>query len=259
MIPELENLVKNLLSKGELTERSRELLIKKAEQLGIDPLDFELELEEMIITGSTKTEGPPPSPPIPPQNVSSSTEKKSQKYGDIKKCPSCGASVESFTTKCQDCGHEFRNIEVALSAQAINQELLKIDQESRDEYFKKGFDVDKFPAITSGPFKSEASSSQKSTVVVEDEIARNVAGRKKGFISSFPIPNTKEDILEILALSIPEATKKLSFLEKLTAKGEMKKTWLAKSQQIIMKARFSMKEDKKTLEEIEHYAKQIKF
>ena len=30
MIPELENLVKNLLSKGELTERSRELLIKKA-------------------------------------------------------------------------------------------------------------------------------------------------------------------------------------------------------------------------------------
>ena len=259
MHPELEKLVNNLLSKGELTERSRELLIKKAEQLGIDPLDFELELEEMIITGSTKTEVPPPSPPIPPQNVSSNTEKKSQKEGTTKKCPSCGAPVESFNTKCSDCGHEFRHIEAALSARDINQELLKIDQESRVEYFKKGLDVNKFEAITSGPFKKEASSLQKSTVVVEDEIALAAAGRKKGFISSFPIPNTKEDILEILALGIPEATKKLGFFEKLTAKGEMKKTWLAKSQQIIMKARFSMKEDKKTLDEIEHYAKQIKF
>jgi hypothetical protein len=36
MHPELENLVNNLLSKGDLTERTRELLMKKAEQLGVD-------------------------------------------------------------------------------------------------------------------------------------------------------------------------------------------------------------------------------
>ena len=33
--------------------------------------------------------------------------------------------------------------------------------------------------------------------------------------------------------------------------------WKAKCEQIIMKARFSMKEDKKTLEQIEDYAKEI--
>jgi len=249
MIPELDTLVKNLLSKGELTERSRELLIKKAEQLGIDPLDFELELEEMIITGSTKTEVLPPSPPIPPQNVSSNTEKKSQKEGTTKKCSSCGAPVESFNTKCSDCGHEFRHIEAALSAREINQELLKIDQECRDEYLKNG----------SGTKNIDGSYLLKPPIMVEGEIESAAVGKKKGFISSFPIPNTKEDILEILALGIPEATKKLGFFEKMTPKGEMKKTWLAKSQQIIMKARFSMKEDKKTLDEIERYAKQIKF
>ena len=37
----------------------------------------------------------------------------------------------------------------------------------------------------------------------------------------------------------------------------MKKAWAAKCEQIIIKARFSMKDEKKTLEEIEHYAKQL--
>jgi hypothetical protein len=37
----------------------------------------------------------------------------------------------------------------------------------------------------------------------------------------------------------------------------MQKAWLAKSEQIIIKARIAMKDDKKTLEEIEGYAKQL--
>ena len=45
MHPDLENIVNSLLSKGEITERSRELLMKKAEQLGVDAIDFELDLE----------------------------------------------------------------------------------------------------------------------------------------------------------------------------------------------------------------------
>ena len=36
---------------------------------------------------------------------------KSDKFGDVKKCPSCGSIVETFTTKCGDCGYDFRNIE----------------------------------------------------------------------------------------------------------------------------------------------------
>ena len=255
MIPELENLVKNLLSKGELTERSRELLIKKAEQLGIDPLDFELELEEMIITGSTKTEVSPPSPPIPPQNVSSNTEKKSQKEGTTKKCPSCGAPVESFNTKCSDCGHEFRNTEAAFTVQKLNDELMKIEEVVRKDYFDNKRDRTVFPK---GGLQREEKVMMKMQAQIDQEIEAACADRKLSFISTFPIPNTKEDILEILAIGIPEAKRKLNFWDKVgQSKGKMKKAWLAKCEQIIIKARFSMKDDKKTLEEIEHYAKQI--
>ena len=38
----------------------------------------------------------------------------------------------------------------------------------------------------------------------------------------------------------------------------MAKVWKTKCEQIVMKARFSMKEDKKTLEEINMYAKELK-
>jgi hypothetical protein len=54
MRSDLENSVNNLLSKGELTERSRELLMKKAEQLGVDAIDFELELEGLIAAAKAK-------------------------------------------------------------------------------------------------------------------------------------------------------------------------------------------------------------
>ena len=85
--------------------------------------------------------------------------------------------------------------------------------------------------------------------------------RKKEIISSFPIPNTKNDILEFLSLAFPKATAKGNFLTKNNPEyiehNEFVSVWKAKAEQIIMKARFAMKEDKKTLEEINHYANQL--
>jgi hypothetical protein len=37
----------------------------------------------------------------------------------------------------------------------------------------------------------------------------------------------------------------------------LKNAWLAKCEQVIMKAKFSMKDDKKLLEEIEFYSNQL--
>jgi formylglycine-generating enzyme required for sulfatase activity len=54
MEPELEKLVISMLAKGEITDRFRELLLKKAETLGIDLIEFELEFELKIADGKTK-------------------------------------------------------------------------------------------------------------------------------------------------------------------------------------------------------------
>lgn len=90
-------------------------------------------------------------------------------------------------------------------------------------------------------------------------IQKGVATRQASAISSFPVPNTKEDLLEFLSIASSEAKKKLSmFIMHAHPDAVLKKAWKSKCEQVITKARLSMKEDKRTLEEIESYAKQLK-
>jgi len=94
-----------------------------------------------------------------------------------------------------------------------------------------------------------------------------IDSKKKTIISNFPIPTTKNDILEFLSLAIPNAKKAGNFFtsgsfnspanHRNKLHNDFVTVWKAKCEQIIMKARFSMKEDEKTLEQIEGYAKEI--
>lgn len=80
------------------------------------------------------------------------------------------------------------------------------------------------------------------------------------------MPNTKEDILKFLSLVVPRAKKTGNFFSsnfsdagwEIKAHNLLVPIWQITCEQIIMKARFSMKEDKRKLEEIEQYAKQLK-
>ena len=84
---------------------------------------------------------------------------------------------------------------------------------------------------------------------------------KREIISSFPVPNTKDDILEFLSLAFPKAKSKGNFLTKNNPEyiehNEFVSVWKAKCEQVIMKAKFSMKDDKKALDEIMQYAKEL--
>ena len=88
-----------------------------------------------------------------------------------------------------------------------------------------------------------------------------VLEKKKSIISGFPIPNTKDDILEFLSIAIPNAKQKGNFLSKGNPENkshnDLAPTWFSKCEQIVMKAKFSMKDDKKVLEEIMQYAKEL--
>jgi hypothetical protein len=192
---------------------------------------------------------PPPPPPAPINDLNSTNQSKSSnKEGDIKKCPSCGTVAPSFGTVCSTCGHEFRNVETNASMEKL-------------------FDL----------LQRASSISEKSSIII-----------------NFPVPNTKESILEFLAqgISILQADDKSadkSTAEKLArktfrvglgvvtwgmsevvrgasgafkslTKNEIEKlapAWRTKCEQVILKARFAMKDDPKTLEEVEFYAKKI--
>lgn len=227
MNADLEKIVDSVLTNGELTDRSRELLMKKAEQLGVDLLDFELELESKIAKKKASTNGPLP--------IYTSNTSQSNKEGDLKKCPSCGAPVQSFNTKCPECGHEFRNIQSTSSIKKLYDDLQKAEVEERNRARSWAENLDG-----------------------EMGISKAVANKHKSIISSFPVPNSKEDILEFLSIAISEAQKKVGFdLYGLRPETTLKKAWKAKCEQTIIKARMAMKDDKKTLSEIEVYAKQL--
>ena len=85
MNAELENLIEMALADGEVTEKERAIILRKAEALGEDKDEVEMILDGKIALMMKE------------QNASQQQSKpESNKEGDIKKCPSCGAPASSF-------------------------------------------------------------------------------------------------------------------------------------------------------------------
>lgn len=218
------------LADGELTEKEKQVLFKKAEAAGIDLDEFEMVLDARLFEKQKAMQAPQP------QAVGGAAP-KSDKYGDVKKCPSCGAMIESYTTKCPDCGYEFRNVESNASVQKLMKLLMEADEKSGG-----------LGATVIGQMYG---------------FTDKVVTRKKTIIANFPIPTTKEDIIEFLTIAVPQAKTVGNFFTRNNPAlgnkqhNDLAASWKQKCEQIILKARFSMKDDPKTLAEIESYAKEL--
>lgn len=220
---ELEKYIDMALVDGVITESERTFLQKKAAQLGVDDDEFDFVLSTKIQMKQkelqTSSPPPPPTKPSTPKNSKSN----SQKEGDIKKCPACGAPAKSFSSKCLECDHEFRNIGVVSSVTEFYNEYKKIGEEIKE-------------------FKPSAKSwwgrqSEKATHQLD------VQTRQRDFVSNFPIPNTKEDIFEFLGLCIANKNNFIIF------------SWKDKAKQTIMKAKITLSNDKNAIAELQSIAK----
>ena len=218
----MEHLIDMALADGELTEKEKQVLFKKAEANGIDLDEFETVLDARLYERQKATQAV--------QSTTQGAAPKSEKYGDVRKCPSCGAIVESFTTRCPDCGHEFSNIGTVSSFNLLSSKLEALENQKKGTLW--------------GAIKDESIDKQKVSL-----------------INGFPVPTTKEDILEFVSMATPlakPANKLMIFTDLDAGQYGVAKAWKSKCEQVIMKARFSMKEDKATLAEIERYAKELK-
>jgi len=237
---QLEKLIEMALMDGELTEKEKQVLFKKAQALGIDLDEFEMVLDARLFEKKKNMEQ------AQPETTSSP---KSNKFGDVKKCPACGSMVESFQIKCIDCGHEFSNIQSNVSINRLFEMLNAAENERVNDSTSVG-------RIIGGMISDVFGRSNK------------INNKKKTIISNFPIPTTKGDIVEFLTLALPNARKAGNFFtsgafnspanERNKLHNEFVPVWHAKCEQIIMKAKFSMKDDKTTLEEVMKYAKELK-
>lgn len=239
----IEELINAALIDGKLTEKEKQILFKKAEANGIDLDEF-----EMIIEARLFDKG----------NQSSLISPQSDKFGDVRKCPSCGAIVESFAIKCSDCETEFRNIH---ASQNIIKFFEKIDDLEKSRKISASNDADDssigFKTLLKWVFFYWILLPMKAInfLINKSKSAKWTTTdiRKEELIMNFPIPNSREEIFEFLTLSLSKIDV-ISYLEVVSEKGKYisawNNVWLKKIEQINSKASLAMKNDAKSYQEI---------
>lgn len=125
----LEQLIDAALADGELTEKEKQILFKKAQEMGVDLDEFEMVLDARLVKLKKAEE-----------EKAKSSAPKSNKLGDVKKCPNCGAIVQSYQGVCGECGYAFENI----GANAVVSELSSLLRKTNDPQKMTGI-IDTYP------------------------------------------------------------------------------------------------------------------
>ncbi|MDR1933967.1 MAG: zinc-ribbon domain-containing protein [Spirochaetales bacterium] len=175
-----------------------------------------------------------------------------EKVGNIRKCPACGAEVSAMAAVCSSCGHEFSNVQIANSLQAFFEKIDAIDQEVYAKESEKGT----LSSVLGGLGKLYG---------VSDWGGSTGGKRKVALIEGYPIPNSKEDIIEFIVLATSKLTgiKTTTMGRKLPAsmmKDEhlLESAWKVKCEQAYNKAKLSFGSDKDAIANIESILKQKK-
>ena len=102
---------------------------------------------------------------------------------DARKCPQCGEGLPAFVLNCPCCGFKLNRRRPVRSISELSRRLDEIESERPLEVKRKGL-------------FSRASSNEDRYHVVSPTDQRKVT-----LIKSFPIPNTKEDLVEFVLLA----------------------------------------------------------
>ena len=206
----LETLIEAVLADGVITDKEWAVLRRRAEAEGVDFDELEVIVEARLVKrngGQTAPTAPAPPmpaaaavtpapaapaatrpsgpPPVPTDTKNPSTTKspspQTQKYGTLEKCPNCGTVVEAGTVRCEACGYAFRGVEANSSVERLSALLREADEEYSKRKQKMGF-------------LSQLDNSQ-----TEHQ------NRIRNIVNTFPIPSTKEDLLEFIMYLEPKA------------------------------------------------------
>ena len=193
----LESLIAAALADGQVTPQERNVLLRKAQEEGIDTDEFTMVLDARIVEYQKKN-----APAVPP-TPAAAPRQASGKQGGVIKCPSCGSPVPSMSTVCPECGHEFRNVEAVQSAQRLFESLQAVE-------------LRKAEMLKSGNVKPQ-------------QIDAQCHNEKLTIIRTFPVPNAKEDLMEMLAMTTSNAYDNDGVV------GPDEEAWLQKSDQVYQK------------------------
>lgn len=155
-----------------------------------------------------------------------SEQRKTVYDGELHKCPNCGELTNSFKSHCSLCGYEFRNLGYISSAKELAVKLEEIQSQKMPHIEeKKSF----IKSVFGRDFKDV-----DEVAVAQSRFDEQKKEQKYNLIVNFPVPNTKEDLLEFMILisSNIDSKKELDDLET--------KAWISKLEQVYEKANLVM-------------------
>lgn len=160
---ELEALINASLEDGILEEYEKAAIVKRAKSEGVDITELEIYINSILQKRKREHDL------AEDAKQEKIDQRKREAFGKV--CPNCGKQVPPMTLKCE-CGYEFIKKSSVSSAQILQEKIEEVATRERN----KGVH----------PLLAER---QKMNEMLDT-------------ISLFPVPNTKEDIIEFLALAI---------------------------------------------------------
>lgn len=238
----IEGLISAALADGMLTEKEKQILFKRAEAEGIDLDEFEMVLDARLVELEKSSKA-----------AAAKSAPESDKFGNVRKCPACGAMLQSFQTTCSECGYEFKNVESIKSAKKLFDLLQAVDLRKSQELAALNTERGKVMSnmksddktSTFGKFwglddRSKVNEGFSDSIeAVEDKAFQE----KLNIIKSFPVPNSREDLLELLAMATSNAYDNDGRI------GAEEEVWIQKSDQIYQKIIICAKNDRPLLEQ----------
>lgn len=155
------------------------------------------------------------------------TERKTVYEGKIYKCPNCGEVMKSFSANCPSCGFEIRGSRATTSVQEFAMKLEQIEQKQMPHFEEKSSVM---KMVFGKDFKGDDYDIQQA----KRDFEKRRKSEKASLISSFPIPNTKEDILEFLLLAS-------SNIDVKTTHDIVTQAWLQKLEQVYQRAQITIR------------------
>ena len=204
---ELEEVIEAALADGVLTDKERAVLHKRAQAEGVDPDELDIVIDGRLAKMKRQEDWLRPAPP---------KEATNQKYGNVLKCPSCGAQVVGGSALCPECGYAFSNVGANSSYEKLSAKLEAIEVAYRDK---------------------------KSNTIPLYGVSNKVK-EMANVIRMFPIPNTRADLLEFLAsMSAQISSMKEGQSIQVFEDQMMRKAYEAKYNECVNKAKISFAND----------------
>ncbi len=230
MHPEMENLISIALKDGNITSKEREILFRKAEKLGIDIDEFEMELEGRFGTEGTNSKTP------------------SKTINKIK----MSTYLRDLTEKLQSVDEEIANPKINISTRiegTINKAIDTIVENNPVQY-----GVDAVKSIFGG-----TTSKEKKVIEKENKELHRInllISKKVTIVSSYPLSNELTDLIELVTLCISSAQGlENKYSNNWVYQGEidLMYAWKNKAEQVILNLKLNfMSEDlKRKIEELE--------